>query len=29
MINEPQGRKAKPITDITSTVLGKEEMVVQ
>jgi hypothetical protein len=25
---EPQGRKARLITDITSTALGEEEMVV-
>jgi hypothetical protein len=25
---EPRGRKARPITDITNTALGKEEIVV-
>jgi hypothetical protein len=25
---EPLGRKARPITDVTSTALGKEEMAV-
>jgi hypothetical protein len=28
MRTEPRGRKAKLITDVTSTALGKEEMVV-
>jgi hypothetical protein len=27
--SEPRGRKARPITDIKSTVLRKEEMVVR
>jgi hypothetical protein len=26
MTIEPRGRKARPITDVTSIVLGKEEM---
>jgi hypothetical protein len=25
---EPQGRKAKPTTDVPNTAIGKEEMVV-
>jgi hypothetical protein len=28
MRTEPHGMKVRPITDITSTALGKEEMVV-
>jgi hypothetical protein len=28
MRTKPWERKAKPITDVTSTALGKEEMVV-
>jgi hypothetical protein len=27
MGTKPQGTKARPITDVTSTLLGKEEMV--
>jgi hypothetical protein len=27
--NEPRGRKARPITDVASTALGKEEMAVR
>jgi hypothetical protein len=29
MITKPQGRKARPITDVTSTALGKKEMAVR
>jgi hypothetical protein len=29
MRTEPQGRKERPITDVTSTALGKDEMVVR
>jgi hypothetical protein len=28
MRNEPWGRKARQITDVTSTAIGKEEMAV-
>jgi hypothetical protein len=28
MTAEPQGRKARLITDVTNTALGKEEMAV-
>jgi hypothetical protein len=29
MRNEPHGRKARPITEVTNTALGKEEMAVR
>jgi hypothetical protein len=28
MRTEPRGRKVRPITDVTSTALGKEEMAI-